>query len=549
MAHVHTESPTHRIERRLIVAFAATVLFMLVEAVGGWLAGSLALLADAGHMLTDALALALAFAGFWAGRRPADSKRSYGYRRFEVLAAWINGVTLAVLSLWIMIEAAFRLSDPVPVLGGPMLAVAVAGLLVNMFIFWWLRREDSDHLNLRGAILHVLGDLLGSAGAVIAAIVILTTGWTPIDPILSVLIALLILRSAFVLVRSATHILLEGTPEGLDLDELGADVTRAVPDVTGIHHIHAWSLTSGRPMLTLHVSMREGADRDQVLRAVKDRLLSEYQISHSVVQLEVGACPDTGAMGGKAGAAVIAALAVGLMTAPAAAEEPVTVFAAASLTDAVGAVAKSYEIRGSRPVRTSFASSAALARQIENGAPAEIYISADRLWMDKLESGGFLEPGTRADLLHNSLVLIAPAGAPFTVEIAPGFPLAEHLGGGRLAIGEPGSVPAGIYGKQALESLGVWESVADKLAPAADVRAALVFVERGETPAGIVYATDAQASEKVTVAGRFPPASHGRITYPIALIRGAGKPARDFYDYLQSGLARAIFERHGFALP
>ena len=305
MAHTHADSQSQRIEQRLIVAFALTVLFMVVEAVGGWLAGSLALLADAGHMLTDALALALAFAGFWFGRRPADSRRSYGYRRFEVLAAWVNGLTLAGLSLWIMVEAAFRLTAPVAVLGAPMLVVAVAGFAVNLFILWWLRREQAEHLNLRGAILHVLGDLLGSAGAIIAAAVILLTGWTPIDPILSLVIALLILRSAFVLVRGATHILLEGTPEDLDLDALCADMARAVPEIAGIHHVHAWSLTSGRPMLTLHVSMKERADRDKVLRAIKERLSSEYRISHSVVQLEGGACPDKQPASGKAGAVAV----------------------------------------------------------------------------------------------------------------------------------------------------------------------------------------------------------------------------------------------------
>lgn len=549
MARSQTDSPSQRIERRLVVALAVTVLFMLVEAVGGWLSGSLALLADAGHMLTDALALALAFAGFWFGRRPADYWRSYGYRRLEVLAAWVNGVSLAALSLWIMVEAALRLTKPVPVLGGPMLAVAAAGLLVNLFILWWLRREQAEHLNLRGAILHVFGDLLGSAGAVIAALVILATGWTPIDPLLSLVIALLILRSAFLLVRSATHILLEGTPEDLDLDALRADVARAVPEITGIHHIHAWSLTSGRPMLTLHVSTTETADRDRVLRAIKERLASEYRISHSVVQLEVGTCPDAEPAGSKAGAAAIVLLAASLLAAPAAAQDSVTVFAAASLTDAVGDVAKSYEIRGARRVIASFASSAALARQIENGAPAEIFLSADERWMDAIESRGFIEPGSRADLLHNALVLIAPRAAPFTVAVEPGFPLARLLGDGRLAVGDPDSVPAGIYAKQALESLGVWESVRHRLAPAADVRAALVLVERGEAPAGIVYATDARASAKVMVAGRIPADTHDPIAYPIALIRGAGKPAHDFYDYLRGGEARAIFERYGFTVP
>jgi len=548
-SRAESDSSARRIERRLAVAFVLTVSFMVIEALGGWLSGSLALIADACHMLTDALSLSLAFAGFWFGRRPADSRRSYGYRRFEVLAAWVNGLILAALSLWIMAEAALRLNAPVPVLGGPMLAVATAGLLVNLFILWWLRREHADHINMRGAILHVMSDLLGSAGAMIAAGVILATGWMPADPILSLVIALLILRSAFMLVRSATHILLEGTPEDLDLEQMRADMARAVPDVTSIHHVHAWSLTSGRPMLTLHVSLAEGADREKALRTIKQRLLSEYRIDHSVVQVESGECPDAPRATGKRGTAAVALLAIALCAAsPAAAQDSVTVFAAASLSDAVGDIAKSFEERGARKIVASFASSAALARQIEHGAPAQLFISADERWMDVLDSHGLLEAGSRANLLHNTLVLVAPASAPFTVAIERGFPLAKRLGDGRLAMGDPDSVPAGIYAKQALENLGVWDSVVGKIAPAADVRAALVFVERGETAAGIVYGTDAAASQRVAVAGRFPAGSHAPIVYPVALIRGAGKPAHDFYEYLRGGEARAIFEHYGFTV-
>ena len=238
--------------------------------------------------------LALAFAGFWFGRRPADAKRSYGYRRFEVLAAWVNGLLLSGLALWIMVEAALRLLQPHAVQAGPMLAVAAIGLLVNLFTLWFLEHGPSDHINLRGAILHVIGDLLGSCAAIVAALVILATGWVPIDPLLSLVIALLILRSAAALVRSATHILLEGTPDEIDLRNLSEEVTRSVPAIAGVHHLHAWSLTSGRPMLTLHVSLIPGADENAALRAVKDKLLADFGISHSVVQIETGPCPDSG---------------------------------------------------------------------------------------------------------------------------------------------------------------------------------------------------------------------------------------------------------------
>ena len=309
----------HATERRLGIAFAVVVVFMFVEAVGGWLSGSLALLADAGHMLTDALALALTFAGFWFGRRPADARRSYGYRRFEVLAAWVNGILLSAIALWIMVEAAMRVLSPNAVAAGPMLAVAGIGLLVNVFTLWLLQHGPTEHINLRGAMLHVIGDLLGSCAAVTAAIVILTTGWTPIDPLLSLLIALLILRSAAVLVRSATHILLEGTPDEIDIERMRDEMARDIPAVTSIHHVHAWSLSSGRPMLTLHASLAAGADRDEALRAIKEKLSTSFNITHSVVQIECNPCPDAGHPAHPHVhdvAVVVAALTLGLLAGP-----------------------------------------------------------------------------------------------------------------------------------------------------------------------------------------------------------------------------------------
>lgn len=551
------ESDSHALEqateRRLVVAFAVVAVFMVVEAVGGWLSGSLALLADAGHMLTDALALALTFAGFWFGRRPADARRSYGYRRFEVLAAWVNGILLSAIALWIMVEAAMRVLSPNAVAAGPMLAVAGIGLLVNVFTLWLLQHGPSDHINVRGAILHVIGDLLGSCAAVTAAIVILATGWTPIDPLLSLVIALLILRSAAILVRSATHILLEGTPDEIDLERMREEVTRDIPAVTSIHHVHAWSLSSGRPMLTLHAALAAGADKDEALRAIKEKLSISFNITHSVIQIESDPCPDAGhpAHPHVHGVAVIvAALTLGFLAGPAIAAEthPVTVFAAASLHDALDAISESYRGAEREPVTPVYAASSALAKQIESGAPADIFISADEQWMDYVASRGLIDTTTRMDLLGNTLVLIAPVNSPLRLAIAPGFPLGKALGGGRLAIGDPASVPAGIYAKAALEKLGVWGDVADKLAPTADVRAALVLVERGEAPAGIGYGTDAEASKKVRIVGAFPEDSHPPITYPIALTRSARDGARRFYNYLRGSDAGAIFTRFGFTV-
>jgi molybdate transport system substrate-binding protein len=203
-------------------------------------------------------------------------------------------------------------------------------------------------------------------------------------------------------------------------------------------------------------------------------------------------------------------------------------------------------------VKASFGSSSTLAKQIENAAPASVFISADEQWMDYLDKRKLLEPGTRADILGNALVLITPkeGAAPKHVPIGPNFPLAQLLGDGRLAVGDPSHVPAGLYAKAALEKLGVWESVKGKLAAAQDVRAALAFVERGETPYGIVYATDAIATSKVWEVGIFPDSSHPPITYPAALIAGHATPeAKAFLEFLKGPEATAIFAKAGFRKP
>ena len=211
--HSHVPTVTSTNERKVLISFVLIFTFMIVETVGGVLSGSLALLADAGHMLTDAAALALAYAAFRFGRRAADSKRTFGYLRFEVIAGFVNAVTLFAIVAWIGYEAWKRFFNPAPILAGPMMIVAVIGLLVNILVLWIMTRGDTDHVNVKGAILHVVGDLLGSIGAIVAAVVIMLTGWSPIDPILSVLVAVLILRSAWKLLAKSIHILLEGAPD------------------------------------------------------------------------------------------------------------------------------------------------------------------------------------------------------------------------------------------------------------------------------------------------------------------------------------------------
>lgn len=278
-------------ERRVSIAMWLTGGFMLVEAAGGWYSGSLALIADAGHMLTDTGALALAWAAVRFTRRPADEARSFGYHRAEILAAFLNGVVLIGLSGWIVFEAAMRLASPSPVLGEPMLVVAIGGLAVNIVSFLLLHGAERN-LNLRGAALHVLGDLLGSVAAIVAAIVILATGFMPIDPLLSVLVALLILRSAWSITRESAHILMEGTPPGLDPDNIAADLVANVEGVSDVHHVHAWSLSSGRPIATLHARLAPDADSQKALSGIKARLNAEFGIGHVTVQIEPGDCND-----------------------------------------------------------------------------------------------------------------------------------------------------------------------------------------------------------------------------------------------------------------
>ena len=280
-------------ERRVASAFAITASFAAIEAAGGVFSGSLALLADAGHMLVDCLALGLAWAGIRIARRAADPRRSYGYRRVEVLAAWINGIVLCGVVVWVAVEAVARILEPVAILPMPMLAVAIAGLGANVAAYAVLRRGGRAQLNVRAAMLHVLGDILGSVAVIVGAGAIMLTGWAPIDPILSLAVAALIVPSAIAVVRRSTHILLEGTPAEIDPAALGADFNGAVPEVAEVHHVHAWSLTENQSLVTLHARLGPGAEAGPALAAIKARLAARFAITHSVVQIEAGPCPDS----------------------------------------------------------------------------------------------------------------------------------------------------------------------------------------------------------------------------------------------------------------
>ncbi len=277
---------------RVLIAASITGAFMIAEALGGWFTGSLALVADAGHMLTDSIALWLAWYAFRLGDRPATGRMTYGFGRVKTLVAYTNGVTIFAVAIWIVYEAIVRLLDPPPVLGGPMLIVAVLGLLVNIAGFAVLHGGDRESLNMRGALLHVLGDMLGSAAAIAAALVILATGWTPIDPILSVLVAVLILSTAWTLMKDAAHVLLEGVPARLDRDGIARDLEGSVTGLREVHHMHVWSIDGSSVMATLHASLVEGTDPHGAVAAVKARLATAHGIGHATVETEYGRCAD-----------------------------------------------------------------------------------------------------------------------------------------------------------------------------------------------------------------------------------------------------------------
>jgi cobalt-zinc-cadmium efflux system protein len=273
-------------EKALAIAALLTGGFMFVEVVGGVMSGSLALLADAGHMLTDFASLSLAWFAFRLARRPASWRRTFGFDRFSILAAFVNGLSLFLIAMWICYEAYQRMQQPIAVAGETMLWIASIGLLVNLVVFWILTRGEGDNLNMRAAALHVMGDLLGSVAALTAAVVIIYTGWTLIDPILSVLVALIILRSAWYVVRQSTHILLEGAPQGFDRRAVAEHLTDSIAGLVRVHHIHAWSITEERPMATLQAELTLDADASAVKAAIKQTLQQRFAIEHVTVEIE-----------------------------------------------------------------------------------------------------------------------------------------------------------------------------------------------------------------------------------------------------------------------
>jgi cobalt-zinc-cadmium efflux system protein len=283
MPHPHSPAAAHR--SRLAAVFGITLAIFVVEAVGGFASNSLALIADAGHVFTDVVGVGLALAAIWIAARPRSDRRTFGFYRAEILGAVINAVLLFGVAAYVLFEAWRRLIEPPEVAGGLMLAVAVAGGAGNAFSLWLLRRAQGESLNMRGAYLEVLGDLLGSVAAVVAAVVIALTGQTIADPIASAVIGILILPRTWGLLREALDILLEATPKGIDLDVVRDHILDA-PGVADVHDLHAWTITSGMNVVSAHVVMAEGAKTGDILDHLGLCLSDDFDVKHSTFQLE-----------------------------------------------------------------------------------------------------------------------------------------------------------------------------------------------------------------------------------------------------------------------
>lgn len=282
-AHSHTHNTN---KRALLISFILISSFMFVEFVGGLMTNSLALLSDAGHMLSDAVALGLSLSAVIFGERAATSKMTFGYKRFEILAALLNGIILILLSIFICKEAIERFSQPAPVLGEGMMIISTIGLIINIVVAWILSRgQTKDNLNIKSAFMHVLGDLLGSVGAITAAILILAFDWYIADPIASIIVSLLVLYSGWHILKEAINILMESKPSNIDTAEV-VEAIKSVEGVENIHDLHIWMITSDFPTLTAHINVKQDSDRDMLLENIVQEIMDRTGIKHITVQLE-----------------------------------------------------------------------------------------------------------------------------------------------------------------------------------------------------------------------------------------------------------------------
>lgn len=288
MAHEHhSHDHAHNANKKsLFLSFILIAVFMVAEIVGGLLTNSLALFSDAGHMFSDAVALGLSLAAFKFGEKAADQSKTYGYKRFEILAAFLNGLALIVIALFIFYEAYHRFFAPPNVIGPGMMIISVLGLLINILVAVILMRGEShENLNMRSALLHVFGDLLGSVGAIIAALLIIFFGWNLADPIASVIVSFLVLVSGFRILKDSIHILMEGKPASIDMDKITTDVL-AINGVKEVHDLHIWAITSDFTALTVHIKVADDADRESILTQIEKYLQANYHLEHSTIQLE-----------------------------------------------------------------------------------------------------------------------------------------------------------------------------------------------------------------------------------------------------------------------
>lgn len=284
--HSHMNLNNDKNQRKVMIAAMITATYMLVEIVGGFWVNSIALIADGVHMLTDAMALAVAWWGFHISKRPATQRMTFGFQRFQILTAFVNGFTLLLIVVGIVVFAIIRLFEPQEIMGKEMLVIAIIGLLNNLVVFWILHSGDQNNMNMRGATLHFLGDTLASVGVIIGAIFIYYTNWTPIDPILSILIALIIGVGAWRLTKESAHILLEGVPAGYEIEAIKEDLNQRFADIEQIHHIHLWAIAEDQVMMTLHAKISPDKLCDTIIDEIQRYLLETHKIHHVTLQLE-----------------------------------------------------------------------------------------------------------------------------------------------------------------------------------------------------------------------------------------------------------------------
>ena len=286
MGHDHHHSHNNN-KKVLLFNFLFITFYMIIEFIGGLITNSLALLADAGHMLSDAVALGLSLLAFHFGEKPATKEKTYGFKRFEILAALINGFTLIGISLYIFWEAFNRFREPPEIMGLGMFLVAVIGLIVNIIVAWIIAKkgDTKENLNMRSAFLHVMSDMLGSIGAIVAALLIMGFGWSIADPIISVVVSILIIISGWRITKDSLHVLMEGTPKNIEINKVKEKLL-SIPEVKGIHDLHVWTITSGFPALSGHLTVKNNSNHEVILREAAKILKEGFHIEHTTIQLE-----------------------------------------------------------------------------------------------------------------------------------------------------------------------------------------------------------------------------------------------------------------------